>query len=131
MPSGTRQAKTHSPENGGLKALQLSAKLKPLPLKENNMSLRPVQAIVTKYLPSTNTRPSRIKATAAAGSLTIHIDHALNIEDNHAKAADLLARKFGWRGNWFMGGLPDDAGYCFVCTDNFEALAFSTLGRVA
>jgi len=90
------------------------------------MSHHPVQAIITKYLPPTNVKGSRIKATAAAGSLTLHLDHALSIEDAHAKVAELLATKLGWRGNWFMGGMPDDRGYCFICTDNFEALAFTT-----
>lgn len=98
------------------------------------MSLRPVQAIVTRYLPPTNVKGSRIKATAAAGSLTLHIDHALNIEQNHAAAAKALANKFKWRGQWYMGGLPNDAGYCFVCVDdicsNPEA-AFRSEGRVA
>lgn len=81
------------------------------------MSLRPLQAIITKYLPPTSFKGSRIKAAAAAGSIIVHIDHALNIEDNHAAAAEALAGKFKWRGNWFMGGLPDDSGYCFVCVD--------------
>lgn len=88
------------------------------------MSPHPVQAIITRYLPPTNFKGSRIKATAAAGSLTLHLDHALNIEDNHARAAKALADKFNWRGGWFMGGMPDDSGYCFVCTD--EAPTFVT-----
>ena len=90
------------------------------------MSRLPVQAIVTKYLAPTNVKGSRIKATAAAGSLTLHLDHSLSIEDNHSKAANLLAHKFGWRGGWFMGGMPDGNGYCFVCTD--EAPSFKTFG---
>jgi len=106
------------------------------------MSLRPVQAIVTRYLPPTNLKGSRIKATAAAGSVTVHIDHALNIEQNHAKAAEALAHKYNWRGQWFMGGLPSDAGYCFVCADiagtvpeaafqTFEDRAYASSGRGA
>ena len=91
------------------------------------MSLHPLQAITTKYLGPTNVKGSRIKASAARGSLTIHLDHALSIENNHAAAAKALASKYSWRGNWFMGGLPSDDGYCFVCTDNFEALAFTTV----
>ena len=89
------------------------------------MTLHPVQAIVTKYLPPTNVKGSRIKASAAAGSLTLHLDHALSIADAHAKVAEVLANKLGWVGNWFMGGLPDDRGYCFVCAENFETLAFT------
>jgi len=90
---------------------------------------RSFQAITTKYLGPTNVKGSRIKATAAAGSLTIHIDHALNIEANHTKAAELLAHKYGWGGQWFMGGLPNDDGYCFVCTEDKDTLAFVTMQR--
>jgi hypothetical protein len=82
------------------------------------MTLYPRQAITTKYLPPTNFKGSRIKASCAAGSITLQLDHALNTEDNHAKAAKALANKFKWTGNWFMGGMPDDSGYCFVCVDD-------------
>lgn len=90
------------------------------------MTHHPVQAIVTKYLPATNFKGSRIKATAAAGSLTLHLDHSLNAVNNHAKAAEALADKFGWGGNWSMGGMPDDSGYCFVCSNGLDAVAFTT-----
>jgi hypothetical protein len=96
------------------------------------MSLRPLQAITTKYLPPTNVKGSRIKASASAGSLTIHLDHALSIEANHAKAAEALANKWGWNGQWFMGGMPDDRGYCFVHADILGTIpeaAFTTAGR--
>jgi hypothetical protein len=95
------------------------------------MSLHPVQAIVTKFIGPSNTKGSRIKATAATGSLTIHIDHALSIEDNHARAAEALANKWSWRGQWFMGGMPDGHGYCFVCETGIHygsEAAFATLG---
>lgn len=92
-------------------------------------SIHAYQAIVTKYIGPSNTKGSRIKATAGAGSVTVHLDHALNIEENHIKAAETLANKYKWRGNWFMGGMPDDSGYCFVCSDNFEAHAFVSEGR--
>src|SRR5689334_18153177 len=73
-----------------------------------------LQAIVTKYIGPTNFRGSRIKATAAAGSITMAYRHELNIEDNHAEAAKLLASKFDWAGFWYQGGMPNDSGYCFV-----------------
>ena len=97
------------------------------------MTLRSWQAIVTKYLPPTNVKGSRIKATAAAGSVIVHIDHALDMEANHAKAAEALANKFEWRGNWFMGCTPDN-GYCFVCVDSYDdnltSVTFQTAGEV-
>ena len=74
------------------------------------------QAIVTKYLGATNYRGSRVKATAYAGSVTVCWDHALEVSENHAKAAQALASKWGWdKFNDFAGGsLPDDKGYAFV-----------------
>lgn len=97
------------------------------------MSPRSFQAIITKYLAPTNCKGSRIKATAAAGSLTLHIDHALDSEANHIKAAEALANKWGWRGNWLVGGTPDNRGYCFVCVDSYDdslaSVAFTTAGQ--
>jgi hypothetical protein len=87
-----------------------------------------VQAITTKYIGPSNTRGSRIKAKAATGSITIGCDDSLNIEQRHAKAAEALARKFGWHGNYFQGGSPDECGYCFVCvnaSDDADVPAFS------
>lgn len=55
-----------------------------------------MQAIETRYLGPTNARGSRIRAKAAAGSLTVSYDHALNSAANHKAAAVALANKFGW-----------------------------------
>lgn len=55
-----------------------------------------MHAITTKYLCPTNTRGSRIIAKAAAGSLTVGYDHALNLEDNHKAAAQAFVDKKGW-----------------------------------
>jgi hypothetical protein len=55
-----------------------------------------MQAIQTKYFGPSNVRGSRIKATAAAGSVTVHYDPALNVEDNHKAAAWALRAKFNW-----------------------------------
>ena len=74
------------------------------------------QAISTKYIGPTNTRGSKVKATADAGSVTLHWDDALNSYDNHAAAAIALANKFGWGGRW-AGGSVHNAGYVFVDTE--------------
>lgn len=55
------------------------------------------QAIQTKYLGPTNTKGSRIKATCAAGSLTVSYSHALDIGMNHVRAAAQLQEKLGWQ----------------------------------
>lgn len=64
-----------------------------------------MQAIITKYIGPTNSRCSRIKATAAAGSITVDFDYGLDYEENHTAAAQKLAAKFGWTGKWVQGCL--------------------------
>lgn len=72
------------------------------------------QAIVTKYVGPTNHRGSRVKATAAAGSMTLSWDCSLNSEANHARAALALAAKLQWDGKYVGGGMPDGRGNCYV-----------------
>lgn len=72
-----------------------------------------MQAIRTIKLAPTNTRGARIKATAAAGSITVAYDHSLrrDLEANHRAAAEALARKLDWLadgyGHLVTGCLPD------------------------
>lgn len=66
-----------------------------------------MQAIQTKYLPVTNTKGSRIKATCAAKSITVGWDYGLNIEDNHTQAAMLLVFELGWNVELKSGQLKD------------------------
>ena len=86
------------------------------------------QAIETRYLGPTNTRPGRIKATAWAGSATVEYNHELNTEDNHRAAAMALAAKcakhaeqYGGKsiwaeGTWTQGGDAKGTGYVFTVT---------------
>jgi hypothetical protein len=73
-----------------------------------------LQAITTKFLGPTDSRGARVKARAQAGSVTVPWNHALGVEDNHIRAAQALAIKMDWQGNWRGGALPDDTGYAFV-----------------
>ena len=77
-----------------------------------------MQAIQTKYLPATNTRGSRIKATCAAGSVTIGYPHELSGQAVHRAAAEALAAKLDWTiANGYgqlLGGCLPDGSYCFV-----------------
>jgi hypothetical protein len=57
-----------------------------------------MQAIQTKFLGATNHRGSRVKAIAAAGSVTLSWDYAKTTEDNHRAAANALMEKLDW--NW-------------------------------
>lgn len=51
------------------------------------------QAILTRHLHATNTRPTRIKAYCERGSVLTAYDHE-GIESSHRKAIDALIRKF-------------------------------------
>jgi hypothetical protein len=72
------------------------------------------QAIVTKFYGPTNSKGSRIKASAAAGTVWTSYDHSLNVDDNHKAAAEKLARKFAWDGRWVQGGMPSSDGNVYV-----------------
>jgi hypothetical protein len=72
------------------------------------------QAIETKYIGPSNVRGARIKASAQAGSVYVPYDHSLNTDDNHAKAAQALADKWGWEGDMVQGGSPSGKGDVFV-----------------
>jgi hypothetical protein len=81
-----------------------------------------MQAIVTKYISATDTKGARIKATCAAGSITVPFPHEWDVEAAHAAAAMALVRKLGWEsreryGDWVAGGLPDTSGFVFVSTE--------------
>jgi hypothetical protein len=66
-----------------------------------------MQAIVTKTIPATTHKGTRIKATAQAGSIYLGWDHALDRIGNYRLAACRLAEKWGWVGHWAPGALPD------------------------
>lgn len=71
-------------------------------------------AIVTKYIGQSEYKPSRIKATCEAGSITVSYDHGLNGTENHIQAAKTLANKIGWHGKLITGAMPGNKGYCHV-----------------
>jgi hypothetical protein len=70
------------------------------------------QAIVTTYHGATNTRGSRISATAEAGRIYVSYDYG--DEDQHHRAAKALAEKMEWFGTWVAGGLPGGHGNCYA-----------------
>ena len=76
-----------------------------------------MQAIQTRYLGATNTRGSRIKASCAAGSITIVYPHELSGQAVHRKAAEALVSKLGWVDPHYgglLGGCLPNGDYCFV-----------------
>jgi len=74
------------------------------------------QAIETKYLGATNYRPSRIVARTEGGHrLIVSYDHAHNPPQMHQVAAEALANKLEWTGQWVGAGTRE--GYVFVQPD--------------
>lgn len=73
-------------------------------------------SIFTKYFGPTNTRGSRVKATASngAGSMSVPWDYGLNVDQNHDAAAKALAKKLGWHGRVSRGGGPGGSGNVYV-----------------
>lgn len=96
-----------------------------------------MKAIQTKYLPFTNTKPSRIIAKAeGVTSLTLtcsaldewRTENKLEHITNHQAAARLLAVRYGWSTTFVSGGLPDGTwAHCFVPKTVVETLK---LGKI-
>jgi len=78
------------------------------------------QAIETKYLGPTNSRGSRIKASCAAGSITVSYDHAKDIAENHEAALCALRLKLDWCKYSFSGGVLKDGTYAWVITGGLK-----------
>ena len=94
-------------------------------------------SITTKFLPATNHRGSRYRATAGEGgkgfTLTVEADHGLDSDGNHYRVARQLIERLGWfhddaradrYADWFGGGTP--TGYVFVC-----AVSYAKVDRLA
>ena len=76
-----------------------------------------MQAIQTRYFGPTNSRGSRIKAWAAAGSITIAYPHELSGPACHRAAAEALALKCQWDTPFYghlLGGQLANGDYAFV-----------------
>ena len=72
-----------------------------------------MQAIRTRYHGPTDSKGSRIIAKCEAGSIQMPYNHALNLEANHAAAAQQLAERFSWAGVYHGGSFGGD--YYWVC----------------
>lgn len=70
-------------------------------------------AIITTYVPCTNTKPSRIKADAGDGrKVFVSYDNEGSNEKAHFRAVQTLCRKFDWHGVMVPGGT--DKGYAWT-----------------
>jgi len=88
------------------------------------MSIQARQAIVTRYLCPTNTKPGRIKATCDRASTIITFPQGESIVDAHAVAVRALLAKFrredgtdrSWHAfdRWVCGGMPQASKDAYV-----------------
>lgn len=84
------------------------------------------KAIFTRFSPATNSRGSRIIATAEGGlRIMAGYEHALHHGDRHGYAAFQLAKKYGWHGFFKSGDGPKgETVWICVCKDSrFPAAA--------
>lgn len=93
------------------------------------------QAIETTYRGPTDHRDARIIVRAQAGRMIVPWDHALEPAENHARAAVLFARKWGWirRGLGLYGGANvDGSGYHFVVVNHGagDLVEAHTIGKI-
>lgn len=78
-----------------------------------------MQAIQTKFILATNTRPTRIKAWCGAGSLTMTYPSGHDSPQSaHRVVARALVKKLGWDeingSDALKGGCLPNGDYCFV-----------------
>ena len=79
-----------------------------------------MKAVVTRYLPFTNTKPARIKASAeGVPSIIASVESfrlaGNGLDDPHITAAKALCRKYDWGETLASGGLPDGTWcHCFI-----------------
>lgn len=84
-----------------------------------------MQAITTKFIGPTNHRGARVRARCEARTIYVYWEHGLGVEENHRRAAEILAKQLGWKGCWVGGSLPDGSGDCFVCVHRSIGLEFT------
>lgn len=74
-----------------------------------------MQTIKTRVLPCTNTKPTRVKATAssALGHVIVSYHNFCSADDAHRAAAMKLIKKLDWPGTWIAG--DDGKGMTWVC----------------
>lgn len=120
---------------------------RPLPIRrEPRHKKRQInmQAIITKYVPPTMTKPGRVKAICERGSLTISWDHGKDAGENHRAVCDALCDRFdaedrekyktlshGEKWSWSRpkasGQLPSgEYVFCFIPDRFFERTAILT-----
>lgn len=81
-------------------------------------------AITTKFIPASNTRGDRVKASYAGKSITTGWDYALDTVENHKEAAQALERKMasnpdglGRQFYNYVGGSNQDGSFTWIALE--------------
>lgn len=69
-----------------------------------------MKAIFVKYIPATNTKPSRLKAFDGDGNM-VTVSKA---NSTSREAAEALVSKMGWGGHLVKGGHKNIDAFCFL-----------------
>ena len=89
-----------------------------------------MKAITTKYHGPTDRRGSRFIADDGDGHrVTVSYDHALNSEQNHARACQALKDKMKWEGDMVGGGTKDGMVWAFLESCTFSELVEDAVPR--
>ena len=88
-----------------------------------------MKAIQTRYHGATNTKGSRISATAeGVGRVYVSYPHELSGDSVYFEAVKKLCSKVGWTGSFACGGLPDGSNaFVFVVTQNGDNGEYFTI----
>lgn len=74
-----------------------------------------MQSIQIKFLPATNTKPARLKASCEGGSIIDHFKHNIEIKEQALNLAFKLANeKLDWKVKQFSIGSFNNCYYCNI-----------------
>lgn len=76
-----------------------------------------MKAILTRFVPCTDEKPSRVSAVAEpyrVNRVILSWDDELDATENHRAAAFALCRKRGWTGEFVTGALADAYVHVFT-----------------
>ena len=80
-----------------------------------------MQAIRTKILSATNTKPTRIKATSCGGA-SVTLSCSSIDGDQHEAAVRALCAKLNWKGKMVMGGLSPNGDCVAVLVTGHDTI---------
>ena len=75
-----------------------------------------MKAINVKYLPATDHRGTRLKASTSNHSVTVSFDYALGNTENEWAAAEALCKKLGWDNELAAGNYKDETYFVLLDT---------------